>query len=447
MTEQYCITDYGAIPDSSSDATQAIQNCVDACFLQGGGTVLVPDGNYQVSSIRLRSRVTLYLSENARLIASRNPQDYDGICHDTVEPIDSSLCGDMPWSREQQDGNSDFYRPFGRWSRAVIKAYGADHIAVIGEGKAEIDGRNCFDPEGEEHYRGPHGIAFFSCTNITLKGYTFSNSGNWAHCLFHCKDITVDGVRVIAGHDGIHMKGCDRVTIRNSSFVVGDDCIGGFDNCDVTVTDCDMNTACSCFRFGGTNLLVHGCRMEGPSVYPFRHSLSQEEKEKGENPKEHGRHNMLSVFTYYADASHEIRFRPGNIVFEDCTVKNSDRLIHYNFSGNELWQKICPLGSLTFRNVRAEGIGMPLNLYGEAKSVTDVTLQSVRVCFLSDVTYAVNLHACRLILEDTVFSGKNMKEWYHLYGEECRILSDGKDVSADSSITVRPDTPFHTDAI
>lgn len=54
----------------------------------------------------------------------------------------------------------------------------AENISIIGEKGSCIDGNNCFDAQGEELFRGPHGITFFNCSNIFLKGYTVENSGN-----------------------------------------------------------------------------------------------------------------------------------------------------------------------------------------------------------------------------------------------------------------------------
>ena len=77
---------------------------------------------------------------------------------------------------------------------------------------------------------------------------------------------------------------------------------------------------------------------------------------------------MLSFFTYFADLSHGgVKTDPGDILIEDCTVKDVDRFLHYNFSGNEVWQCGRPLRDVTFRRCTAMGLGMSLCAYGAEK--------------------------------------------------------------------------------
>ena len=53
--------------------------------------------------------------------------------------------------------------PWDTYRRAMISAYGESNIAIIGEEGSVIDGRDCFDPDGEEGFRGPHGIFMTNC--------------------------------------------------------------------------------------------------------------------------------------------------------------------------------------------------------------------------------------------------------------------------------------------
>ncbi|MGN0188136.1 MAG: glycosyl hydrolase family 28-related protein, partial [Candidatus Cryptobacteroides sp.] len=47
------ITDYGAVGDSLTDNTLAINTAVTLCSEAGGGTVLIPEGNFVSGTIRL----------------------------------------------------------------------------------------------------------------------------------------------------------------------------------------------------------------------------------------------------------------------------------------------------------------------------------------------------------------------------------------------------------
>ena len=84
---KYDITDFGARRGEDAPQTGAIQAAIDACFLAGGGEVVVPEGTFLTGGIRLRTGVTLHLLKNARLLGTRNPADYFGYLQDEIEPM------------------------------------------------------------------------------------------------------------------------------------------------------------------------------------------------------------------------------------------------------------------------------------------------------------------------------------------------------------------------
>ena len=417
MAGIFSITDFGA-ECSQQLQTAAIQAAIDACVAAGGGKVTVPAGTFYTGSIRLRSRVTLYLQAGAVLKGSRDPQDYFGYRADTVEPLAAECITDALYTPPTMRMTAtyvdsmpefDFLRVAGsRWNNAIIRAFDADDIAIEGEEGAVIDGSNTYDALGEEHYRGPHAITLFGCTNVRLQGYTVRDSANWAHNLRDCENVCLQNVTVLAGHDGVHFSQCRNVTVRDCAFYTGDDCVAGFANVNVLVENCILNSSCSAMRFGGTNVLVRGCDVYGPGKYLFRGSLSTEEKQQGILLENTGhRNNMLSFFTYYADYSLPVTETPGNILIRDCRVSMADRLLHYNFSSNEPWQRQCPLADITFENITADGIAMPLSLYGAPDAAVNQTMRRCGLSVREGVEPFPLIRAChyRIALEDVAVSG------------------------------------------
>ena len=69
--KEFNIKDFGA---RACDAlqTEKIQAALDACFLAGGGKVIIPKGIFLTGGIRLRSNTTLYLESGAILRGSRS---------------------------------------------------------------------------------------------------------------------------------------------------------------------------------------------------------------------------------------------------------------------------------------------------------------------------------------------------------------------------------------
>ena len=66
------VRDFGAVGDGIVNDTAAIRRAIDA-----GGTVYFPDGTYRTGSIFLRSGSALELAQNAVLVASTDPADYN----------------------------------------------------------------------------------------------------------------------------------------------------------------------------------------------------------------------------------------------------------------------------------------------------------------------------------------------------------------------------------
>ena len=377
------VLDCGAVANVDLVQTEAFQNAIDQCFLAGGGEIIVPEGSYVIGDIRLRSNTTLHLMKNAILLGSLDPKDYTHINQDKLEPLPQEQNTLRKWIRAREwiemggGFKTHLYTAGSYWNYGMIRAVFAENVSVIGEEGSCINGRNPYDPDGEEHYRGPHAINMHFCKNVTLTGYTVQSAGNWAHAIFQSENIVFDRLTVLAGHDALHTRACSNVSMTNCKLMTGDDCIAGFDNHHVIVRNCEISSACSAFRYGGYDILVEDCDVWAPCPYQFRGSFSREEKIAGVTVSEKGRNNMLSFWTNFVTDDLPVRHEPGKILIRNCRVRNADRLFHLNLSGNETWQKGNPPTDITFENVIAEGIQMGLTSYGVKEVPFVLTLRNV----------------------------------------------------------------------
>ena len=328
--------------------TPYIQNALDSCA-EAGGEVVLSDGQWHIGSLRMYSNTTLRLSSGTELIASDRIEDYEDFhVPSTLGYLKS------PWMIEA------WHLPK-HYIMAPIVAFDAENVAVIGEPGAVIDGSDCYDPEGEEKFRGPMGMVFSNCCGVTLKGYTYRNSANWAHQIDSCTGVHMDGVTVLAGHDGINIHHCVGVVIENCDFRTGDDCVAGYNAQNVIVRNCSLNTSCQSFRIGGKNLLVENCRFWGPGEYPHRVS---------------GRHNTLFAFAYYAIRYDDIAVDSENWVIRNCTMENLDSLFDYRY-GADFTHDARPLREITFENVTITGLNKPAIFNPVAGNPLTVTLRNV----------------------------------------------------------------------
>lgn len=339
----YDVTDFGAYP-SDRLMTEPIQAAIDACHANGGGEVRVPEGVFRTGGLDLRSGVYLHLLSGAELEGSRDPADYTG--------------------------------PERRWMHALVKAYDSEHLGIIGEPYSCLNGMNCYNPDGEEKYRGPHGVLLKNCRDITLYGYGIRDCGNWGHAIFNCTKLSIRQVKVTGGHDGIDIHCCTETVIENCQLHTGDDAIAGFGNEGCVIRDCVLSSSCSAVRFGGADCLFERCSVPYPSTFGFRGSLPMADRQLSLNNGAHSRHGTGNLFLYYCDRRWELSHHyPGNIVFRDCVVDHPGCIFNLNFNGRNQWCCYRPLASITFERCTIRGVERPMNIHGDPDTPVDVTFR------------------------------------------------------------------------
>ena len=133
-------------------------------------------------------------------------------------------------------------------------------------------------------------------------------------------------------------------------------------------------------RFGGTDVLVDSCRTHAPSRYGFRGSLSPEEKAASAPTNETHRHAQHTPFLYFCCYPTKIRKTPGNIVIQNCEFENPNSFFRLWFDGRSSWCVNRSLESITFRNCRAWGLAMPMEIYCPVEEPIRFRLENVELC-------------------------------------------------------------------
>jgi polygalacturonase len=215
--KDWTITEFGAVGDGRTLATAAIQRAIEAAAQAGGGRVVVPAGTFRSGSLFLRAKVELYLAEGAVLLGSNSIADY-------------------PKLSTRIEGH------FEPWPMALINAEQLDRVRIGGPGVLDGNGilfwaafwqrrkenAACTNLEVER----PRLMFIDRCTDVAITGLTFRDSGFWNLHLYRCRQVVVDGLRIItpaakqilaASTDGIDVDSSQDVTIRNCLISVDDD--------------------------------------------------------------------------------------------------------------------------------------------------------------------------------------------------------------------------------
>lgn len=251
-TRTYNVRDFGAKGDGLALDTIAIQNAVNACTGDGGGTVLVPSGTFLIGALELKPNVTLHIVAGGKLLGSGHGIDYHEV--DAI-PLkgDSTL----------EDGN---------W--ALIYAVNAQNVTVEGPGMIDGQGaqfhslvRGTPPPSGLGGNKRPYHLLFYRCENLRIRDLDLIDSAYHSIRIIQCKRVHAEGIyihnRVNSNNDGFHFISAEFVTVSNCTVISLDDACALFGSCrNVTVTNCYFSTRWSVFRFGGgraANIVVTNC--------------------------------------------------------------------------------------------------------------------------------------------------------------------------------------------
>lgn len=230
------IKSYGAIGDGVTMETEAVQKAIDACHAAGGGTVLIPEGDFQICTIWLKSHVTLSLDYGASLLGSTNPADYP------TEGLD-----------DPREGGP----------RCLIYAKDATNITI--EGLGVIDGRGTSEyfPRNRSGGRNrgirPRLLRMVNCDKLTFSGVIYKRPAFWGLHLIDCKNIHFNAITVRFrnnnyNNDGLDLDGCENVLIENCDIDSGDDaiCLKSSKNpCrNIVVRNCKVASNTAPLKFG-----------------------------------------------------------------------------------------------------------------------------------------------------------------------------------------------------
>ena len=193
---------YGAVGDGQTIDSGAINRAIEAASQAGGGTVLFPAGQFASYSIRLRSRVRLYLDRGAVILAAEagHTGGYD-----------------LP---EDSIATRHPYQDFGHshWRNSLISGIDLYDIAI--EGPGLIWGRGLVNgdfepgrPPAMQPGIGNKAIALRGCHNVVLKDFSILQAGHFAVLATGTSGIKAEGLRIDTNRDGLNFDCCRDVRV------------------------------------------------------------------------------------------------------------------------------------------------------------------------------------------------------------------------------------------
>lgn len=350
------IIEAGANANGLCLETAVIQNAIDSCNEQGGGTVYFPAGLYLTGTLKLRSHVTLHLAHGATLKGSSDIKDY----YLGEQLVGMFVANDACGVRLEGSGTLD------------------------GSGMSFADMAHARDDAPTPMPERPGNmIVFNNCRDIVMRDLRIHDAPFWT---IHINgshgamllDLNIDNPPCVPNNDGIHCSASSEVMIRGCRIHCGDDPIAitgindhgplipgflGYDKPtrNIIVSDCVMSSRSSGIRVGYGHNDIENCHFSNIIM--------------------HDCHRALGVFTRNRGAIRNISF--SNITAEtrmyDFGWWGHGEIIHVSSIRYTDDDALGAIEDVRFSNIRGRGPNGVVIAGVEEQPLQNILLENVEI--------------------------------------------------------------------
>ncbi|HKO17628.1 MAG TPA: glycoside hydrolase family 28 protein [Acidobacteriaceae bacterium] len=272
------VRNFGATGDGKTVDSPAINKAIEAAAAVGGGTVVFPAGTYVCFSIRLKSKVDLFLEQGCTIEAAESPKPgettgYMGGTYDPAEPKTSYDAyqdyghnhwhNSLIWGENISDVSItgpglifgkglSFGAGPGRPPGAPQRGFGPERtggpgrsgaVAPGSAGAAASGAPAAAGPAGAQGRQRPAGFQPRNRGNYTMYQAEQAGVGNKAIAMKNCRNVIFRDFSILkGGHFGLLLTGVDNLTIDNLTIDTDRDGMD-IDCCrNVRVSNCVVNS-------------------------------------------------------------------------------------------------------------------------------------------------------------------------------------------------------------
>lgn len=274
LGRQYVLTDYGIIAGSRQVQTQQIQAVIDRCAQEGGGVVVVPEGEFLTGALFFKQGTHLHVREGGVLKGSDRIIDYPIL----MTRIEGETC---------------------KYFSALINADGLNGFTISGKGTIDGNGlsywqefwiRRQWNPQcTNKDAQRPRLTYISNSKNVTIQDVHLINSPFWTNHVYKSDHVRYLDCYIYApteniyapepkrgapSSDAIDVDACTDVLIDGCYMHVNDDAVvmkggkGTWADKDETNGPCERILIQNC-RYGR----VHGCLTLGSEAIHCRNII------------------------------------------------------------------------------------------------------------------------------------------------------------------------------
>lgn len=218
LGNQYRITGYKVINDSTVIQTNKIQAVIDKAAENGGGVVVIPNGTFLSGSLFFKKGTHLHLEEGAKLKGSDDISNF-------------------PLVMTRMEGQTLKY------FAALVNADGLDGFTISGKGTIDGNGlrywkafwlRLEFNPKGTNmDEMRPRLVYVSNSRNVQISGVRLINSPFWTSHFYKCENVKLLNLYIYSpkspvkapSTDAVDLDACKNVLIKNCYMSVNDDAV------------------------------------------------------------------------------------------------------------------------------------------------------------------------------------------------------------------------------
>ncbi len=224
------ITQFGGVGDGTTDNSLAFREGISSCHRAGGGTIVIPAGEWLTGPIHLKSNLRLLLEKGAIIRFSNRFEDYlpavftrwEGIeCYNYSPLIYAAHCENILICGEgTMEGNGAAWWHWKKLQHSAAKQlYDAEYNGIPVE-------KRIFGTESDA--LRPSFIQLIHCQNVLIEGITIKDGPQWTVHPVYCETVILRNLKILThgpNTDGINPDSCNGVLIEDCYFETGDDCI------------------------------------------------------------------------------------------------------------------------------------------------------------------------------------------------------------------------------
>ena len=292
-----CVTANISQSASGKRNSEIINGEIKSLSASGGGTLVIPEGEYKITTVELQSNVTLFISSGAKLVTLSYDERADLKKNDTPDHIGDGvilaqnaeniritgggvICGSGISYTDQPKNEKPLY---------ALKEFNTYKRVIEARNRIRFGKKDC---------KRSYLMLIKDCKNVVIEDIVLNESAFWTLVINGCENVDINHIVIdnhmhVANTDGIDILFSKNVNITSCFIATADDgiCLKPVNGeiKDVSVSDCIVSSCANCFKIGTetafdiTDIRVENCQFFMPQNMTYGYSGIAVESADGSN--------------------------------------------------------------------------------------------------------------------------------------------------------------------